>query len=89
MSKKTPHQNPNFLRKTALRLGKLLLKQTAAALVCSGILLGMHYADMPRLNAYTTALGNALRYETDLSFLQDALQWFQELLPNRTEGSNT
>ena len=71
-----------------LHLGKLFLKQTAAALLCSTILLGMHYADIPRLNAYTAALGNALRYESDLSFLQDTLQWFQELLPAHAEDSN-
>lgn len=58
------------------KLGRLFLKQTAASLVCMLCVLGIHHAPSKPLSDWTDALGNALRYETDLSFLSELKERF-------------
>lgn len=65
--RKTPKKAP--ASGIMLRLGKLILKQTSASLLCLAVVLGMHNASSPHLNGYADALGKALRYETDISAL--------------------
>lgn len=65
------------------RWGKQLLKQFLAALVCGLLVWGMKQGPVPLFQRYTAALGHALRYETDFSFLQEAgnnlIQRFSDL----------
>lgn len=58
------------------KLGRLFLKQTAASLVCIICILGIHHAPQKSLSGWADALGNALRYETDLSFLSELKERF-------------
>ena len=81
-SARRPRREPEALQETrAVRLGKLFLKQTAAAIVCAAVVWGMHSAQAPRLNRGAEALGRALKHESDLSGLQKAGQdfsgWFR------------
>lgn len=63
--KTEPSLSPGLLR----RFGQLLLKQTAAALICTALVWGMQNMDSPKINDYADALGRALRYESNLSSL--------------------
>ncbi len=64
---------PRFLR--------LLAKQSAAAILCGLLVLGMHNGPVLRLRQYTDALHQALQYESDLSGLRqtgtDLFKWLQ------------
>ncbi|MEE1012884.1 MAG: hypothetical protein U0L92_01025 [Clostridia bacterium] len=51
------------------RFGQLLLKQTAAVLICTALVWGMQNMDSPRINSYADALGRALRHESNLTSL--------------------
>lgn len=66
MQDETPKRIPLFHR-----WGKQLLKQFLAALVCGLLIWGMKQGPVSLFQRYTAALGHALRYETDLSFLQE------------------
>ena len=81
-SARRPRREPEPPQETrAVRLGKLLLKQTAAALVCAAVVWGMHSAQAPGLNRCAEALGRALNHESDLRGLREAGQdfsgWFR------------
>ena len=53
------------------RLGRLILKQTSAAIVCTAIVWGMNTVQIPAINHYGDALNRALCHETDLSRLKE------------------
>ncbi len=67
-------KEPAHAEKTEPRprsLSRLLLKQTAAALVFSLAAVGMQGVPLPRVSQCADALGRALRYETDLSAVRE------------------
>ena len=67
-------KEPAHAEKTEPRprsLSRLLLKQTAAALVFSLAAVGMQSIPLPRVSQCDDALGRALRYETDLSAVRE------------------
>lgn len=67
-------KEPAHAEKTEPRprsLSRLLLKQTAAALVFSFAAIGMQSVPLPRVSQCADALGRALRYETDLSAVRE------------------
>ena len=65
------------------RFFPLLLKQTAAAVVCTLLVWCMHTLPVTRLNQWMDALGRALRYESDLTDVKETgtyiINWFSEL----------
>lgn len=68
------HKEPAHAEKTEPRprsLSRLLLKQTAAALVFSLAAVIMQGVPLPRVSQCADALGRALRYETDLSAVRE------------------
>ncbi len=84
MQDETPKRVP-LLR----RWGKQLLKQFLAALVCGLLVWGMKQGPVPLFHRYTAALGHALRYETDFSFLQKTgntiIQRFSDLFDSNED----
>lgn len=68
------HKEPAHAEKAEPRprpLSRLLLKQTAAALVFSLAAVIMQSVPLPRVSQCAAALGRALRYETDLSAVRE------------------
>lgn len=54
---------------------QLLLKQTAASLICLLLVFGMHHSSLPFLRDCADALGTALRFESDLSVLSQIKEY--------------
>lgn len=54
----------------------LLIKQSAAAIICTGILFAMHSMPNPAISRYADALGNAMHSESDLTPLKEAWESF-------------
>ncbi len=54
---------------------QLLVKQTAASLICLALVFGMHHASSPYLRRCADALGTALRFESDLSVLSQIKEY--------------
>lgn len=71
--KTEPTLSPGLLR----RFGQLLLKQTAAALICTALVWGMQNMTSPQINGYADALGRALRHESNLSTLAQTGEAFK------------
>lgn len=69
-----------------MRMLRLLIKQTAAALVFAVILLTMHGASTPAVNKCGAALDAALKHESDISklshFLSDTAANIHRILTN-------
>ncbi len=83
------HTKPQKKRVPFPKLFRLFAKQTLTALVCAVVILGAHHmADEP-FSGYTDALGQALRFETDLTALKDSgagvLDWLHNRFSQRTE----
>lgn len=60
---------------------KLLIKQTVASAVCFASVLALKNGLVPAWQPWTESLGNALRYETDFSFLEKVTE---RILPQDT-----
>ncbi len=74
---KTAIRSP-LLRRILFHLGR----QGLAAGLCFLLVFGMNQADNPRLKGYASALGNALRYESNLTALQEkGSAFFHQLFP--------
>ena len=56
-----------FVRK----IGRHFLKQVSAVLVCTALVFGMKLLPVTKLNGYSSALGRAVRHETDMNMFTD------------------
>lgn len=65
---------------------QLFVKQLTASICCAMVVWGMCNVKVPKINSYADALGNALRYETDLTGIKEkgiAIgQWIKERFSN-------
>ena len=82
-------------RYIARRIGKHFLKQLSAVFVCTALVLGMKSLPATKLNAYSTALGRAVRHETNMDMFTDLYESLKDVFgingetaPNGTVEGN-
>ncbi len=90
--KKRPNRGRGYLAEAPTpknKLFHLILKQISACICCGIVILSMNSITNQRLNDYADALGNALRYETDISSIKNIysniLKWFDERFSNSSD----
>ena len=64
----------------AKNIGKHFLKQLSAALVCTAMVWGMKSLPVTKLNEYSSALGRAVRHETDMEMFADLYESIKDVL---------
>lgn len=72
----TRRKKNHFVR----NVGKLFLKQLSAALVCMALVWGMKTLPVTRLNEYSSALGRAIRHETDIKMFAELYENIKDVL---------
>lgn len=73
------------------RIGKHILKQFSAVLVCTALAVGMKLLPVAELNEYSSALGRAVRHETDIKMFEDFYENIKDVIgiSGETEKNDT
>lgn len=84
---RTQRRKPSDKPKKVYHLGRMLLRQTIAALVCAAVVLGMRFLPL-HLTRYTEALGKALRYEPNYAAMVENCKDFANRLWEKVQPNH-
>ncbi len=69
------------------KMGKHFLKQLSAVLVCTALVFGMRVLPVTKLNEYSSALGRAVRHETNMEMFADFYENIKDVLGINEESA--